>query len=53
MDAVGDTKKFFHKDVVLHNIGENQNGNGLVIRAMYFVPKPKTEDDIVVRIEVS
>lgn len=51
-EAVGDQKKFFHKDVVLHNFGDTGNPN-LVIRAMYFVPKPKTPDDIVVRIEAS
>lgn len=51
--AVGNQKKFFHKDVVLHNLGEHSAGNDLVIRAMYFVPKPKSPDDVVVRIEVS
>ncbi|KAL7515935.1 hypothetical protein ACHAWX_001002 [Stephanocyclus meneghinianus] len=51
--AVGNQKKFFHKDVVLHNLGEHSAGNDLVIRAMYFVPKPKSPDDVVVRIEAS
>jgi hypothetical protein len=52
-EAVGDQKKFFHKDVVLHNVGEHNAGNDLVIRAMYFVPKPKSPEDVVVRVEVS
>jgi len=51
-EAVGDQKKFFHKDIVLHKFGDSGNPS-LVIRAMYFVPKPKTPDDIVVRIEAS
>lgn len=52
-EAVGNQKKFFHKDVVLHNMNEMNSGNDLVIRAMYFVPKPKSPEDVVVRIEVS
>lgn len=52
-EAMGNQKKFFHKDVVLHNLNEHNAGNDLVIRAMYFVPKPKSPDDVVVRIEVS
>ena len=50
--AVGNQKKFFHKDVVLHHFGENGMCDNLVIRAMYFVPKPKNADHVVVRIEV-
>lgn len=52
-EALGNQKKFFHKDVVLHNLNEHNSGNDLVIRAMYFVPKPKGPEDVVVRIEVS
>ena len=52
-EAVSNQKKFFHKDVVLHNMNEINSGNDLVIRAMYFVPKPKSPEDVVVRIEVS
>lgn len=52
-EAVGNQKKFFHKDVVLHNMNEHNAGNDLVVRAMYFVPKPKNPNDVVVRIEVS
>jgi hypothetical protein len=52
-EAMGNQKKFFHKDVVLHNLNDYSAGNDLVIRAMYFVPKPKSPEDVVVRIEVS
>jgi len=52
-EAAGDQKKFFHKDVVLHHFGENGQTDNLVIRAMYFVPKPKSPDHVVVRIEAS
>lgn len=45
------SKKYFHKDVVLNSLEEGTNS--LVIRAMYFIPKPKEEDHIVVKIEVS
>jgi hypothetical protein len=51
-EAMGNQKKFFHKDVVLHNLNEHNSGNDLVIRAMYFVPRPKSPEDVVVRIEV-
>ena len=51
--AKGDdpTKKYFHKDVVLNSLDEGMNN--LVIRAMYFVPKPKRFDHVVVKVEVS
>lgn len=45
------TKKYFHKDVVLNSLEDG--ANNLVIRAMYFIPKPKAEDHVVVKIEVS
>ena len=51
--AKGDdiSKKYFHKDVVLNSLEDG--ANSLVIRAMYFIPKPKFEDHVVVKIEVS
>jgi hypothetical protein len=45
------TAKYFHKDVVVNSLEEG--ANGLVIRAMYFIPKPNVEDHVVVKIEVS
>ena len=45
------SKKYFHKDVVLNSLEDG--ANSLVIRAMYFIPKPKFEDHVVVKIEVS
>jgi hypothetical protein len=45
------TAKYFHKDVVVNSLEEGVNG--LVIRAMYFIPKPNVEDHVVVKIEVS
>lgn len=44
------SKKYFHKDVVLNSLEDG--ANSLVIRAMYFIPKPKSEDHVVVKIEV-
>lgn len=48
-DSIG--KKYFHKDVVLNSLDDG--ANNLVIRAMYFIPKPKDEDHVVVKVEVS
>lgn len=45
------TKKYFHKDVVLNSLDDGMNN--LVIRAMYFVPKPKQDHHVVVKVEVS
>jgi len=45
------SKKYFHKDVVLNSLEDG--ANSLVIRAMYFIPKPKSEDHVVVKIEAS
>lgn len=45
------TKKYFHKDVVVNSLEDGVNN--LVIRAMYFIPKPKGEDHVVVKIEAS
>lgn len=45
------TAKYFHKDVVVNSLEEGSNN--LVIRAMYFIPKPNAEDHVVVKIEVS
>jgi hypothetical protein len=45
------SKKYFHKDVVLNSLEDGMNS--LVIRAMYFIPKPKVADHVVVKIEVS
>ena len=45
------TAKYFHKDVVVNSLEEG--ANGLVIRAMYFIPKPNVEDHVVVKVEVS
>lgn len=45
------SKKYFHKDVVLNSLEDG--ANALVIRAMYFIPKPKSEDHVVVKIEAS
>jgi len=45
------SKKYFHKDVVLNSLDEGMDS--LVIRAMYFVPRPKAEDHVVVKIEAS
>eukprot|EP00584_Thalassiosira_punctigera_P013799 CAMPEP_0172550888 /NCGR_PEP_ID=MMETSP1067-20121228/33395_1 /TAXON_ID=265564 ORGANISM="Thalassiosira punctigera, Strain Tpunct2005C2" /NCGR_SAMPLE_ID=MMETSP1067 /ASSEMBLY_ACC=CAM_ASM_000444 /LENGTH=561 /DNA_ID=CAMNT_0013338569 /DNA_START=168 /DNA_END=1850 /DNA_ORIENTATION=- len=45
------SKKYFHKDVVLNSLEDG--ANSLVIRAMYFIPKPKAEDHVVVKIEAS
>lgn len=44
------TAKYFHKDVVVNSLEEGSNN--LVIRAMYFIPKPNAEDHVVVKIEV-
>lgn len=51
--AKGDdvSKKYFHKDVVLNSLEDGSNN--LVIRAMYFIPKPKAEEHVVVKIEAS
>jgi len=48
-DSIG--KKYFHKDVVLNSLDDG--ANNLVIRAMYFIPKPKAEDHVVVKVEAS
>lgn len=45
------SKKYFHKDVVLNSLEDG--ANNLVIRAMYFIPKPKAEEHVVVKIEAS
>jgi len=45
------TAKYFHKDVVVNSLEEGSNN--LVIRAMYFIPRPNAEDHVVVKIEVS
>jgi len=45
------SKKYFHKDVVLNSLEDG--ANSLVIRAMYFIPKPKAENHVVVKIEAS
>ncbi|KAL7536463.1 hypothetical protein ACHAXR_007914 [Thalassiosira sp. AJA248-18] len=45
------TKKYFHKDVVLNSLEDG--ANSLVIRAMYFIPKPKADEHVVVKIEAS
>ena len=45
------SKKYFHKDVVLNSLEDG--ANSLVIRAMYFIPRPKAVDHVVVKIEVS
>jgi len=45
------SKKYFHKDVVLNSLEDG--ANALVIRAMYFIPKPKAENHVVVKIEAS
>lgn len=45
------SKKYFHKDVVLNSLEDG--ANNLVIRAMYFIPKPKADDHVVVKIEAS
>ena len=45
------TAKYFHKDVVVNSLEEGSNN--LVIRAMYFIPKPNAGDHVVVKIEVS
>jgi len=45
------SKKYFHKDVVLNSLEDG--ANSLVIRAMYFIPKPKANDHVVVKIEAS
>ena len=45
------TAKYFHKDVVVNSLEEGSNS--LVIRAMYFIPRPNAEDHVVVKIEVS
>jgi hypothetical protein len=43
------TAKYFHKDVVVNCLDDN----GLIIRAMYCIPKPIGEDHVVVKVEVS
>mmetsp|Transcript_17270 Transcript_17270/g.36434 ORF Transcript_17270/g.36434 Transcript_17270/m.36434 type:complete len:522 (+) Transcript_17270:77-1642(+) len=45
------TRKYFHKDVVLNSLEDG--ANSLVIRAMYFIPKPKHLDHVVVKVEAS
>lgn len=45
------SKKYFHKDVVLNSLEDG--ANSLVIRAMYFIPRPKAVDHVVVKIEAS
>lgn len=45
------SKKYFHKDVVLNSLEDGSNS--LVIRAMYFIPKPKNDNHVVVKVEVS
>ena len=44
-------KKYFHKDVVLNSLDHGMES--LVIRAMYFIPKPKEEDHVIIKVEAS
>lgn len=43
------TAKYFHKDVVVNCLDDN----GLIIRAMYCIPKPIGEDHVVVKVEAA
>ena len=45
------SKKYFHKDVVMNSLEDGMNS--LVIRSMYFIPKASKEDHVVVKVEVS
>ena len=44
------SRKYFHKDVVVNSLEDGMGA--LVIRAMYFIPRPKGEDHVVVKVEV-
>ena len=44
------SKKYFHKDVVMNSLEDGMNS--LVIRSMYFIPKASKEDHVVVKVEV-
>ena len=49
---VGEKKpNYFHKDVVVSSLDVGMIG--LVLRAMYFIPKPCAADHVVVKVDVS
>lgn len=46
----GERPNYFHKDVVVSSLDTGMIG--LVLRAMYFVPKPCASDHVVLKVEV-
>lgn len=49
-DRQGERPNYFHKDVVVSSLDTGMIG--LVLRAMYFVPKPCASDHVVLKVEV-
>ena len=46
----GERTNYFHKDVVVSSLDAGMIG--LVLRAMYFIPKPCASDHVVLKVEV-